>query len=267
MSYVDKTKIVDSALDELNISAAGEANVIGPLTDTELRAVPVPVSISGTVDTEFGVTLALADNEPNPSVPFVGSFNSVFDGATWDRMRGDSNNGVLVDLGLNNDVVETNSAAILADTTAIKTAVEIIDNAIAGSEMQVDVVGALPAGTNLIGNVGHGKTIKTVTSGATPITADTDIVALVPAKRIKVISFALFTDSTTQNIVIFESNGTDLWTVPLQAAAAGSIFGANLACDAPSFLFATAQGEKLNLNVSSAQNVWWSVSYFDDDAT
>lgn len=43
-------------------------------------------------------------------------------------------------------VTETNSAAI-------KTAVETIDNAIAGSEMQVDVVGSLPAGTNAIGKL------------------------------------------------------------------------------------------------------------------
>lgn len=36
---------------------------------------------------------------------------------------------------------------------AIQTAVELIDNAIAGSEMQVDVVAALPAGSNNIGDV------------------------------------------------------------------------------------------------------------------
>jgi hypothetical protein len=36
---------------------------------------------------------------------------------------------------------------------AVKTAVEIIDNAISGSEMQVDIVAALPAGTNNIGDV------------------------------------------------------------------------------------------------------------------
>ena len=40
-----------------------------------------------------------------------------------------------------------------ADTGAIKTAVEIIDNAISGNEMQVDVVAALPSGTNTIGKV------------------------------------------------------------------------------------------------------------------
>lgn len=36
---------------------------------------------------------------------------------------------------------------------SIKTAVETLDNAISGSEMQVDVVGALPAGTNAIGKL------------------------------------------------------------------------------------------------------------------
>jgi len=40
-----------------------------------------------------------------------------------------------------------------ADTNAIKTAVETIDNAISGSEMQVDIVAALPAGANAIGKL------------------------------------------------------------------------------------------------------------------
>jgi hypothetical protein len=40
-----------------------------------------------------------------------------------------------------------------ADTDAIKTSVQLLDNAIAGTEMQVDIVAALPAGTNSIGEV------------------------------------------------------------------------------------------------------------------
>lgn len=44
-----------------------------------------------------------------------------------------------------------------ASAGAIKTAVEIIDNAISGNEMQVDVVGSLPAGTNSIGQVQPSK--------------------------------------------------------------------------------------------------------------
>lgn len=42
---------------------------------------------------------------------------------------------------------------LTSDVDAVKTAVETIDNAISGTEMQVDVVAALPAGTNNIGDV------------------------------------------------------------------------------------------------------------------
>lgn len=47
----------------------------------------------------------------------------------------------------------THLATIAGDTTAIQTAVEILDNAISGTEMQVDVIAALPAGTNAIGKL------------------------------------------------------------------------------------------------------------------
>ena len=63
--------------------------------------------------------------------------------------------------------LETNSAAI-------KTAVETIDNAISGSEMQVDVVAALPAGTNAIGKLAANSGVDIgdvdVTSVAIPTT-------------------------------------------------------------------------------------------------
>jgi hypothetical protein len=63
-----------------------------------------------------------------------------------------------VDLGANNDVTVTNATAANlncteASASAIKTAVETIDNAISGSEMQVDVVASLPAGTNALGKL------------------------------------------------------------------------------------------------------------------
>jgi hypothetical protein len=65
------------------------------------------------------------------------------------------------------DTIKTDTAALVtdaaaievlltgidADTDAIKTAVQLLDNAISGDEMQVDIVAALPAGTNNIGDV------------------------------------------------------------------------------------------------------------------
>lgn len=50
----------------------------------------------------------------------------------------------------------TDAAKLRLMTTlldAIKTAVEVLDNVVSGSEAQVDIVGALPAGTNNIGDV------------------------------------------------------------------------------------------------------------------
>lgn len=83
----------------------------------------------------------------------VMSRGTVYNGTTWDRQLGDATNGTLVNLGANNDVTVTSGAITETNSAAIKTAVETIDNAIAGSEMQVDVVGALPAGTNAIGKL------------------------------------------------------------------------------------------------------------------
>jgi len=113
-------------------------------------------------------------------------------------------------------------------------------------------------------NIATGKTLKTVTG---TVSTDTDIVAAVASKRIKVVAFSLISSSATANTITFQSNATDaLWTVPLQSIA-DTMAGANLSVSPPSFLFATAAGEKLTLDVSVAVNITYSVTYFDDDAT
>lgn len=127
---------------------------------------------------------------------------------------------------------------------------------------------ALPAGTNLLGSVvsTNGKTIKTA-SGS--VNSDTDIVAAVGGKRIKVFAIVLSTDSTTLNRVIMKSNGaagTELWRCLLQAGT-GTVCGMHENVTVPSFLFATVQGEKLTLDMSAGVNVEYTVSYWDDDAT
>ena len=49
--------------------------------------------------------------------------------------------------------IDADTGSIATSNAAIQTAVEILDNAISGTEMQVDVVAPLPAGTNNIGDV------------------------------------------------------------------------------------------------------------------
>ena len=118
-----------------------------------------------------------------------------------------------------------------------------------------------------------------VTSGATrtyktysaTISADTDIIAAVASKRIKVYAYSITTVSATENSIIFKSNGTagtELWRVDLQAPAS-VVAGANLAV-APgldgAFLFATVACEKLTADLGAAVAIHISVAYWDDDA-
>ena len=63
--------------------------------------------------------------------------------------------------------------------SAIKTAVEIIDNAISGSEMQVDVVAALPAGTNAIGKLAANSGVDIGDVDVTSISAGTNAIGKV----------------------------------------------------------------------------------------
>ena len=54
------------------------------------------------------------------------------------------------------------------NSSAIKTAVELLDNAISGTEMQVDVVGALPTGSNAIGKLADGTAELGATTDRSP---------------------------------------------------------------------------------------------------
>lgn len=77
-------------------------------------------------------------------------------------ITGDGANGLDVD-------VTRLPGTVASDITAIKTAVEALDNAVSGSELQVDLVGPIPAGTNNIGDVD----VATL-----PGTVQTDIAAI-----------------------------------------------------------------------------------------
>lgn len=105
------------------------------------------VSVSGTVDTELPTAAALADNAANPTVPGVGAFAMVFDGATWDRAPGTSADGLLVNLGTNNDVTVSGTVTANAGTGTFTVAN-------GGTfAVQVDNSPVLGAGSNNIGDV------------------------------------------------------------------------------------------------------------------
>ncbi|MCW0193402.1 MAG: hypothetical protein OJJ55_19145 [Rhodococcus sp.] len=117
----------------------------------------VVVSGTVTVDSELPAAAALADNASNPTAPAVGAFEMLWDGTTWDRAPGTAADGQLVNLGANNDVTVTGTvtANLSATDNAVLDAIEAdtttIAGAVAGTEMQVDIVSAptLTADTEL----------------------------------------------------------------------------------------------------------------------
>lgn len=88
----------------------GSANPMPVSDNAGSLTVDGSVSITGAVDTELPAAAALADNTANPTVPAVGAFGMLWDGATWDRFPGTSADGALVNLGANNDVVGAKSS-------------------------------------------------------------------------------------------------------------------------------------------------------------
>lgn len=107
---------------------------------------------------------------------------------------------------------------------------------------------------------------KTLTSkgGSVSSSGDNTLVAA-GTNRLKVYAFSLTTTSTSAVTCIFQSgaSGTELWRVTMQAVT-GASTGANLVVTPPAWLFATASATLLNLNLSAAVAVHWSVAYYDE---
>lgn len=77
-------------------------------------------AVMGTVSL---ITLAQADDLSNSLDALrTTTFNYVYDGSTWDRLKGDSTNGMLVNLGSNNDVgINTVGSVIDANNSSTST--------------------------------------------------------------------------------------------------------------------------------------------------
>ena len=139
-----------------------------------------------------------------------------------------------------------------------------------------DVVPASQSGTWNVGISSGSNTIGGVTlvnTGATPKSAggtvassgNNTLIAAVTSKKIKVVAFSLTTTASTSTTCIFQSGagGTELWRVILLPPT-GGMAGANLATALPSWLFETAVTTLLNLNLSAANTIHWSVSYIEE---
>lgn len=135
--------------------------------------------------------------------------------------------------------------------------------AVAGTATATNA-GAVSAGTQRVVQANDTGRTLTSTGGTAALLGNNTLVAA-GTNRLKVYGFSLSTTSTTAVTCIFQSgaSGTELWRVVLQAPSNVNT-GANLAIQPPAFLFATGSATLLNLNLSAAQTIHWSVAYFDE---
>lgn len=123
-------------------------------------------------------------------------------------------------------------------------------------------VGASSAGTARVVQANDaGKTI--LSKAGTASSSGDNTIINAGTNKLKIKAFSLTTTSTTAVTCIFKSSTTVLWQVILQAPTGVSV-GANLVVPAPDFIFSTASATLLNLNLSSAQTIHYSVSYYDE---
>lgn len=181
------------------------------------------------------------------------------------------------------------------DIAAIKTAVEVIDNAISGSEMQVDVVSlpgtvatnistlaaavsgsemqvdvltlpnvtmgaALPTGTNTIGNVGIAeKTIVLVTGTASTSGDNTLIAAQGSGVKIVVTAIMLQNESTSSTTYILKDGST----AKMRFLANNKGDGVAMALPLGREWKMTAN-TALVLNLSAANSTGYTIAYYTE---
>lgn len=114
------------------------------------------------VDSELPTAAALADAAANPTTPTVGAAALLFNGTTWDRARGDTTNGLDVDV-----TRVQGSVTIKADTLANQT-----------SDLKITLDGeavVLGTGTNTIGKVDQGAAAAVASGWPVKVTDGTNV--------------------------------------------------------------------------------------------
>ena len=175
-----KTQIVDSGGEAVTVTGGkldvnATASLSGESIPISGATTAVGVAIvdgSGNQITSFGGGTQYTEGDTDASITGTAAMMEVA-ANTLQPVQGTVADGLLVNLGSNNDVTvtsgsitETNSTAILADTANMDTNLGTIAGAVSGTEMQVDVLSVVP-GTGAT-NLGKAKD-STVSDGDTGV--------------------------------------------------------------------------------------------------
>ena len=160
-------------------------------------------SLTATVDSEFPAAAAGADNTATPTTTSVYSFQMVYDGATWDFLRGDSTNGVKVQPAVGGAGVVTavvprvtlasNDPAVAALAGGLPAALS------AGGGLKVGVVDALPAGSNAIGKLAANAG---VTIGAVELAATQTLTTVTTVGTVTTITNVVHVDDNAASLTV-----------------------------------------------------------------
>jgi hypothetical protein len=124
----------------------------------------------------------------------------------------------------------------------------------------------LPAGTNALGTVGHGKTLKSV-SLSLSTSGDNDIIAAVAAKKLTIYALSLTTKADiSAGLTAKFTDGaasTQMWAADALVPATQS-WGVVEAVAPPGYLFQLTTNTKLVLNLSAAKATQVNVSYWEE---
>ena len=128
--------------------------------------------------------------------------------------------------------------------------------------LPVNLVAALPAGSNSIGTVVSGGSGKTLKSKDFSLTATGTVIAAVATKRLKVYAIKLV-PSAACTVAFRDGGATALEGAQSLAANGGYVESV----PPPAWLLATSAGNALDLVITGTATVAGRVSYWDDDTT
>lgn len=157
-----------------------------------------------TVDTELPAAAALADNASNPTAPAVGAFGMVFDGATWDRMPGNSAGGVFAQGNVASDAAVSGNPLLGGGraSTAVPSAVSADGDAVA---LWLNRLGAQKvvlvddAGDSVMDGANDALRVNVVAGSAAGVT-HTDDAAFTPTTDDGVPMFAFADETATDSV-------------------------------------------------------------------
>lgn len=143
----------------------------------------------------------------------VRSRNTVYNGSTWDRMKGDATDGLLVNLGANNDVTVTSGAITETNSGAIKTSVELIDDTIF-----TDDTSTHSTGTTKVQGIGAVATPTDASVNAN----DIGMPAMTTDRKLHVAVMDALPAGTAAIGKLAANNGVDIGDVDVTSIAAGT---------------------------------------------